>query len=49
MSNCSIDGAEDTFAPVDTHITLEKVAVNLGTLSPPISDLAPVIAIRDSI
>ena len=32
---CSMDGAEEISALVDTHITLENVAVNVGILFSP--------------
>jgi len=35
MADCSMDGAEEISAPLDTRITLEKVAVNVKILSPP--------------
>ena len=35
MTDCSMEDAEQTSAPIDTHITLEKVAFNVGILSPP--------------
>ena len=34
QEDCSTDGAGDTFAPVDTRMTLEKIAVNMRILSP---------------
>jgi len=35
MADCSMDGAEEISVSVYTHITLEKVAINVGILSPP--------------
>jgi len=35
MADCSIDGVVVTSAPVETHITLEKVAIKIGILSSP--------------
>jgi len=34
MADYLMEGAEETSAQVDTRITLEKVAVNVGILSP---------------
>jgi len=34
MADCPMDGADEISDPVETHITLEKVAVNVRILSP---------------
>jgi len=40
-----MEGAKETSVPVDTRITLEKVAVNVGYYLLPESDLAPAIVV----